>query len=307
MDKILIFGHKSPDTDTITSSLVMEKYLKNKNIDAKAVRLGNINKETKYVLNYLKIEEPELIDTLEDGQNVVLVDHNEFAQSANNIENAKIMQVVDHHRIYGFETSEPVNYRAEAVGCTETILYKMFKEANMDIEKKEAILMLSGIISDSLLFKSPTCTKEDIDVANELAKISDIDVNTYGLEMLKAGTDLSDLSAEELVKLDAKEVMLGNVKAVIDQVNTISIEDMLKRKEELENEIIKTINEKSLDVFVLLITDILNSNSQVITLGKKSDLVEKSYNVELVDNTAFLPGIVSRKKQVIPVMTQNTK
>ena len=307
MDKILVFGHKSPDTDTITSSLVMEKYLKNKNIDLKAVRLGNVNKETKYVLNYLKIEEPELIDTLEDGQKVVLVDHNEFAQSANNIENAKIMQVVDHHRIYGFETSEPVNYRAEAVGCTETILYKMFKEANMEIEKKEAILMLSGIISDSLLFKSPTCTKEDIDVANELAKIADIDVNTYGLEMLKAGTDLSDLSAEELVKLDAKEVMLGNVKAVIDQVNTISIEDMLKRKEELENEMTKTINEKSLDVFVLLITDILNSNSQVITLGKRCDLVEKSYNVELVDNTAFLPGIVSRKKQVIPVMTQNAK
>ena len=237
MSKILVFGHKNPDTDSICSALVKEKFEKNNGLDVEAVRLGNINKETKYVLNYLNIEEPRYIESIDDEQEVILVDHNEFTQSVNNIENAKIKKVVDHHRICEFKTAEPLYYLAEPVGCTSTILYKEFKRNNMQIERKEAILMLSAIISDTLLFKSPTCTEDDKLAAKDLASIANIDVEKYGLEMLKAGTDLSDLTELELINLDAKEVMLKNSKAIIAQVNTASIEDMMKRKDKIEEEI----------------------------------------------------------------------
>lgn len=305
MGKILIFGHKNPDTDSIMSALLMEKFDKNLGFDVEAVRLGSINKETKFVLDYLGIEAPRLIERVENDQEVVLVDHNEFTQSVDNIENAKITCVVDHHRICDFKTAEPLYYRAEPLGCTATIMYKKFIEENMEIGKEEAMLMLSAIISDTLLFKSPTCTKEDKSVAEKLTKIADIDVDKYGLDMLKAGTDLSDLTADELIKLDAKEVMLNDIKAQIAQVNTASIPEMMKRKEELEEAIKNTIAERELDIFVLAITDIIESNSQAIVLGNRADLVEKSYDVKLEDNTAFLPGIVSRKKQIIPVLTKN--
>lgn len=305
MGKVLIFGHKNPDTDSIISALLMEKFDKNLGFDVEAVRLGSINKETKYVLDYLGIKEPRLIEKIEDGAEVCLVDHNEFAQSVENIENAKITAVVDHHRICDFKTDEPLYYRAEPLGCTATIMYKKFVEEEMEIDKTTAIMMLSAIISDTLLFKSPTCTEEDKKIAKKLEEIAGINVEEYGLEMLKAGTDLSDLTAEELIKLDAKEVMLNDVKAQIAQVNTASIPEMMKRKEELENAIKNTIEERELDIFVLAITDIIESNSQAIVLGRRSEIVEKAYNVELEDNTAFLPGVVSRKKQIIPILTQN--
>ncbi len=305
MNKIYIFGHKNPDTDSITSAKVMEIYCKRKGMDVEAFRLGNLNKETKYIFDYLKIEEPTLLEKVEEGQEVILVDHNEFQQSVDGIENSKITMVVDHHRIANFQTAEPLFYRAEPVGCTATILYKLFIEAGFEIEKLEATLMLSAIVSDSLLFKSPTCTELDKEAALKLAKIADIDVEVYGLELLKAGTDLSDLSAEELINVDAKEVMLKDVKAVIAQVNTASIPDMMTRKDEIETAMNKIIEEKGLDIFFLAITDIINSNSQAIVLGNKAKLAEKSYNVNLVENTAFLEGVVSRKKQIIPILTNN--
>lgn len=307
MGKVLVFGHKSPDTDSVTSAIVManlEKKLGNE--DVFACVLGKLNKETRYVFDYLNIEEPELLEKIEDGQEVILVDHNEFKQSVDGIENAKILKVVDHHRICGLNTAEPLYYRAEPVGCTATVLYKMYKEKNVEIDKTIATLMLSAIISDTLLFKSPTCTKEDVEIAEELNKIAGLNIEDYGLAMLKAGTDLSDVSAEGLVALDAKEITIaGNINSVIAQVNTASIPDMLERKEEIENAMKKVIEEKNLDLFFFAITDIINSNSQVIALGKEAGLVEKSYNVILENNTAFLKGVVSRKKQIIPVLTEN--
>ena len=302
MGKTLIFGHKSPDTDTIVSSICMEN-LKNKwGRKIEAVRLGEISKETKYVLNYFGVEAPRKIEEVEDSQDVILVDHNEFAQSVKNIENANIKMVIDHHKISDFQTSEPLYYRAEPVGCTATIIYSLYKENGVELDKKIAGLMLSAIISDTLLFKSPTCTPKDIEVANALAEIAEIDIEKYGLDMLKAGTDLSDLTESELIYLDAKEVSLGNVKAVIAQINSIDLVKMVERKEKLEEQMNMVIEEKGLGIFVLAITDILNSNSKMIVLGKESELFEKAFNVKLEDNMAFLEGVVSRKKQIIPPM-----
>ena len=165
--------------------------------------------------------------------------------------------------------------------------------------------MVSAIISDTLLLKSPTTTAEDIKAVEELAGIAGIDPQSYGLEMLKAGTDLSSFSIEEILSLDAKEIDIKGVKCLINQVNTASIPDVMTKKAELEAGINKVIAEKGLDLFVLLITDIVNSNSQTISIGTRADLVEKSYGVTLVENTALLEGVVSRKKQVIPVLTEN--
>ena len=306
MEKILVFGHKNPDTDTICSSLVksiLEKKKNNKEIIA--ARLGNVNKETQFVLDYLKIDAPVLIEKIEKDQQVILVDHNEFAQSADGIEDAKVIEVIDHHRIYGFQTTEPLYYTAKPYGCTCTILYNMFKEENIEIEKLEATLMASAIISDTLLLKSPTTTKKDVEALEALAKIANIDINTYGLDMLKAGTDLSSFSIDEILNLDAKKVDIKGKNVIVNQVNTASIPDVMEMKEKLEAGMNEIIEKENLDLFLLLITDIVNSNSQAIVLGKEAGLIEKSYGVKLENNTALLNGIVSRKKQVIPVLTEN--
>lgn len=305
-NKILIFGHKNPDTDTICSALVKEILNKKKGCEkSKAVRLGNLNKETQYALKYLGLEEPELIEKVEEGQEVILVDHNEFNQSVEGIEKAKILEVVDHHRISNFETSEPLYYTARPFGCTSTILFEEFKQNNIEIEKIEAVLMASAIISDTVLLKSPTTTEHDRKALEELGKIADINIEEYGLEMLKAGTDLDDFSEEELINLDAKSLDKNGTKFVIAQVNTVSIEDVLKRKEKLEVAMNKEIEEKGLSLFVLAITDILNSNSEIIALGEKADAVEKGFEKKLENNTVFLEGVVSRKKQLLPSIDKN--
>lgn len=190
-------------------------------------------------------------------------------------------------------------------GCTATILYKMYQQNNIEISRDIAILMMSAIISDTLLFKSPTCTAEDKDTVYKLNEIANINIEEYGLAMLKAGTDLSDYSEEELINLDAKEFTIGNLKVIVAQVNTASIEDTMKRKENIEAAMKKTVDSLGLDLFMFVITDIINSNSQAIVLGNNSCLVEKAYNVKLENNTAFLSGVVSRKKQIIPVLTEN--
>ena len=305
INQALIFGHKNPDTDTICSSMVHEILDRKNGYNTKAVRLGKINKETEYVLNYLKIDAPELIEEVEEGQPVILVDHNEFNQSVKGIEKAKILGVTDHHRIANFETAEPLYYNARPYGCTSTILFEDFKKYDQPIEKTEAILMLSAIISDTLLLKSPTTTDYDRKAVEELGKIADIDVQTYGLEMLKAGTALDDFSAEELINLDAKELEKDGTKFVIAQVNTVSIEDALKREEELKQAINKQIEEKGLKLFVLAITDILNSNSEIIALGEKANIIKPSFGKELEQDKAFLEGVVSRKKQLLPNINNN--
>ena len=304
MEELIVFGHKSPDTDTICSSIVMAD-LQTKIRGEKVVpcRLGEINEETKFALKKFNVEEPKLIEKVEEGQRVILVDHNEFSQSVEGIENAKIEAVVDHHRINNFETAEPLFYYAQPVGCTSTILFELYKANTIEIPAQMAGLMLSAIISDTLLLKSPTTTEKDKKALAELAKIADIDVNIYGLEMLKAGTNLDKYTEDELIRLDAKKIEKEDIKYVIAQVNTVSIPDVLKRKAKIEQEINKEILAKGLSLFVFVITDIVNSNSEAIVLGDRVDAISKAYEVN--DNIAVMPGVVSRKKQVLPLVEKN--
>lgn len=305
MGKTYIFGHKNPDTDSIISSIVMADF-ENKmgNSEAVACRLGMVNKETEYVLNYVGVEAPMLIEDLENGAEVIIVDTANPGELIPNLNNVKIKRIVDHHQVL-LSTGYPLFYRAEPVGCTETIMYKLYKENNFEIDKKIATLMMSAIISDTLLLKSPTCTDDDKRIVKELAKIAEVDYEAYGMDMLKAGTDLSSFSIDEILHLDAKAIALKDVKSLIAQVNTASIPEVMEKKADLESRMNEIISEDGLDLFLLLITDIVNSNSQVIALGKSANLVEKAYGVTLQDNTALLKGVVSRKKQVVPIMTEN--
>ena len=304
MEELIVFGHKSPDTDTICSSIVMAD-LQTKIRGEKVVpcRLGEINEETKFALKKFNAEEPKLIEKVEEGQRVILVDHNEFSQSVEGIEKAKIETVVDHHRINNFETAEPLFYYAQPVGCTSTILFELYKSNNIEISAQMAGLMLSAIISDTLLLKSPTTTEKDKKALAELAKIADVDVNIYGLDMLKAGTNLDKYTEDELIRLDAKKIEKEDIKYIIAQVNTVSIPDVLKRKSKIEQEINKEILAKGLSLFVFVITDIVNSNSEAIVLGDRVDAISKTYEVN--DNIAVMPGVVSRKKQVLPLVEKN--
>ncbi|ANC77081.1 manganese-dependent inorganic pyrophosphatase [Fictibacillus phosphorivorans] len=305
MEKVLIFGHKNPDTDTITSALVYADLKSKLGQNVEAIRLGEINGETQYALDYFNAEIPRLVEHVSAETNaVILVDHNERQQSANDIDKVRVLEVIDHHRIANFETSDPLYYRAEPVGCTATILNKMYKEKGVQVEKNIAGLMLSAIISDSLLFKSPTCTEEDVAAARELAEIAGVDAEKYGLEMLKAGADLSDKSVEELISLDAKEFNIGESKIEVAQVNTVDASDVMKHQEDLESAITKVIADKGLDLFMFVVTDILTNDSTALALGKRSQTVEEAYNVKLENNTAVLKGVVSRKKQIVPVLTE---
>ena len=304
MEKILVFGHKSPDTDTICSSIAMAELQKKiRNAEIIPCRLGDINEETKYALEYFKVETPKFIEKIEDGQIVIMVDHNEFTQSVEGIENAKIDAVVDHHRINNFRTAEPLFYYAQPVGCTSTLLYELYTLNNIEIEPKIAGLMLSAIISDTLLLKSPTTTEKDVKAVKELAKIANVDVKEYGLNMLEAGTNLDKYTEKELIELDAKSADKNGMKYIIAQVNTVNIPDVLKRKEKIEEEMKKTISEKGLQLFVFVITDIVNSNSEAIVLGDRTDIISKTY--EIKDDIAVMPGVVSRKKQVLPLIEKN--
>lgn len=207
MGSIKIFGHKNPDLDSVAATVGLAHLLKIRDgIDAEMALLGEMNKEAKFVFNRfnLNINLP-IITRVEDGEAVALVDHNEFSQSVGNIENAKVKMVVDHHKIDNFKTAEPLEYIAKPLGSASTILYGLLKEVNGLDNMEVNTLLLSAIISDTLLFKSPTTTEVDIAVAKELASILNIDVETYGLDLLKAGADLSDLSADELIQIDSKE------------------------------------------------------------------------------------------------------
>ena len=304
MTNILIFGHKNPDTDTICSSIVYNNLKRLQGMDTEAVRLGEINDETKYALEYFNVRLPRLVEEVEEGQHVILVDHNEFQQSASGIEKAVIREVIDHHRIANFETAAPLYYRAEPLGCTATILKKIYEEQSVHIDKQMAGLMLSAIISDSLLFKSPTCTLQDKVAAEELAKIAEVNAEEYGLAMLKAGASTTDKTAETLISLDAKEFVLGADKLVVAQINTVDANEVADRKEELEAAINAELSSKGLSAYVFVITNILTSDSEVLVLGEKQDKVAQAFGKTLENDFMTLEGVVSRKKQVVPQITE---
>ncbi|MGX7172855.1 manganese-dependent inorganic pyrophosphatase [Enterococcus ratti] len=304
MSKILVFGHQNPDTDAIGAAIAFS-YLQNQlGKETEAVALGTPNEETQYALNFFKLATPRVVRSIkEEGAQVMLVDHNEFQQSISDIAEAEILAVVDHHRIANFETANPLYYRAEPVGCTSTIILKLYKEKQIEIPKEIAGIMLSAILSDTLLLKSPTCTSEDEAAAKELAAIACVDLTSYGLEMLKAGTNLSDKTAAVLLDLDAKSFPMGSSNVRIAQVNTVDLNEVMMRQKELEEAMTNEMSKNGYDLFILIVTNILDSDSELLVAGRELEKVEEAFKVQLMNNRALLKGVVSRKKQVVPQLT----
>ncbi|MCR6105239.1 manganese-dependent inorganic pyrophosphatase [Salipaludibacillus agaradhaerens] len=303
-DKVLVFGHQNPDTDTICSALVYADLKQQLGMNVEAVRLGEVGAETQYALNEFGVEAPRYVNEVaNEVDKVILVDHNERQQSVQDLDKVQVMEVIDHHRIANFETESPLYYRAEPVGCTATILNKLYKEHDVSVKKEMAGLMVSAIISDSLLFKSPTCTKEDIEAANELAKIAEVDLEAYGLEMLKAGADMSDKTVDQLLNMDAKEFTMGSHNVQIAQVNVVDTNDVLDRINEVKAEMEAVLAKKGLSLFLLAVTDILTNDSVAVVVGEQTKAVESAFDVSLNEGQATLKGVVSRKKQIVPPLT----
>lgn len=234
---------------------------------------------------------------------VIMVDHNEFSQSVEGIQDAHILEVVDHHKFANFQTNEATKIRTEPVGCTSTIVYGLYKEAKIEPDEKTALLMLSAILSDTLLFKSPTCTSRDVEVAKEVAKLAKVDnIQEYGMEMLVAGTSMAKSSMKEIINQDKKVFPIGDMEIAVAQINTVQIEELSVRKEEIAKEIKHEIGKYGYSLFLFVVTDIINSNSLVFTYGKEIEIVENAFKKEVVNNEILLENVVSRKKQIIPFL-----
>lgn len=234
-------------------------------------------------------------------KNVILVDHNEYAQSADGIEQANIVEIVDHHKIGGIATDLPISFRVMPVGCSCTVIYQMYKENNVEVPYHIAGLLLSAILSDTLLFKSPTTTNMDKIACEELSKIAKVDMESYAMEMFKTGTSLDEYSIEEIVNMDFKEFNMSTKRVGIGQVFTLDIDSIFAKKDEF----LAYINSTDYDMLILAITDIIKEGSYLIYKADDK-LVADAFNVD-ASQGVFAEGVVSRKKQLVPNLTTAIK
>lgn len=231
---------------------------------------------------------------------VILVDHNEKDQTVEGIDDAEIVGIVDHHKFGTIGTTQPINIRNMPVGCTATIVFKLYKENNILIPRNIAGLMLSAIISDTLLFRSPTTTQLDIDTAKKLAKICNVDIDKYAIEMFKAGSSIKGKTMEELLFADFKNFNEDDYKIGIGQINTLNIDDIKEKEKELIDTIEKEGTNNAYSIIALFVTDIINEGSYIYYSEKSKEILSNAFNVEELTQGYYLPGIISRKKQIIP-------
>ncbi|BCL58799.1 manganese-dependent inorganic pyrophosphatase [Faecalibacillus intestinalis] len=234
---------------------------------------------------------------------VVLVDHNERGQSIPGIEEADILEIVDHHRVADIQTVGPLMFRGEPLGSTATIVTKMFDELDVEMPSHIAGLLLGAVVSDTLLFKSPTCTPVDTKIAKKLAKIAGVDIQEFAMEMFKAGTSLVGKTVDEIFNQDFKKFSFDNLQVGVAQVNSMDIEGFLPYKKDMLDYMNKFAEDNNLEFTLLLLTDIINANSEIFVGGPRPELVEKAFNVQLTECQGTLVGVISRKKQVVPAIT----
>lgn len=234
---------------------------------------------------------------------VILVDHNERGQSIPGVEEADILEIVDHHRVADIQTVGPLMFRGEPLGSTATIVTKMFDELDVEMPSHIAGLLLGAVVSDTLLFKSPTCTPVDTKIAKKLAKIAGVDIQEFAMEMFKAGTSLVGKTVDEIFNQDFKKFSFDNLQVGVAQVNSMDIEGFLPYKKDMLDYMNKFAEDNNLEFTLLLLTDIINANSEIFVGGPRPELVEKAFNVQLTECQGTLAGVISRKKQVVPAIT----
>ncbi len=237
----------------------------------------------------------------------ILIDHNERKQSVDGIGHAEILEIIDHHRVADVQTDAPLLVRSEPLGCTATIIYKMYKENNIEITGKMAGIMLGAILSDTLKFNSPTCTDFDREVAYRLASICDVNVDEFALTMFKEGTSIKDVSFDELLIQDTKIFEIGGYDIYISQINTLDLEEIDDRQEEYIEAMEEFCHRTRCSLLVLMVTDIINAGSKIIVHGRQSGMAEKAFGIEKEARSTYLEGVVSRKKQVVPRLIQASR
>ena len=304
MSKVFVTGHKNPDTDSICSALSYAALKQAQGVEAVAVCLGEVNKETQYALDYFQVEAPELIASVEEKQAVMLVDHNEPAQSVDGLDKAELLEIVDHHRLGGLNTANPIFVHIEPVGCTATIITKMFDCQKVELPKKIAGLLLSAIVSDTVLFKSPTCTEQDKAAAEKLAVIAGVNLKEYGMAMLKAGADLGDLTPAQIAKTDSKPFSFGNYKAIVAQISVMDTADILAKKAELVAAMQELCQNEGYDMSLLMVTDIMEESTELVFVGEPKQLIADAFGKDASGDSIYLPGVMSRKKQIVPQLTE---
>jgi len=303
---IKVFGHKSPDTDTTGSAILWSWYLNTHTSHSSTPYvLGALNKETVFVLDRWKVPEPELLEAVEEKDEVVIVDTNNPQELFNNISDTQIIKIIDHHRLAGgLSTKGPVDITLKPLASTATVIHDLIEEYIDTMPENMLGLMFSCILSDTLAFRSPTTTPHDKDVVEKLGKKLSLDVQKYADEMFAAKSDLSDFSDSHIVLLDSKQVDLGDKSIRVSVVETTTPEAILARKEgivEAIGEILK--EEKEINDILFFVIDIFKEEATVFTYNQfTKDIVASSFNVSVDTDTEVLPGILSRKKQIIPAL-----
>ena len=294
---ILVFGHKNPDNDAI-SAAVGYAYLKNElakraGSDAvyEACRLGGLPPETEWILGENGIEAPRLIESLSEGQQVILVDHNEALQSADGLDAAEIVEIVDHHRLGGLVTAQPLRFNAKPVGSTAAIVAREFEIEGVELPRGIAALLLGAMLTDTVIMKSPTTTDFDRDIIARTAAAVGVDPVEYGMSIFKCRSNPAELPVDKLVNADAKEFELSN------QYETVDLQAVLGREVEIREAIKGLVADKGYQFVLFFATDILAEGSQFICEGD-TDFVNRAFDIDCTGKSVWMPGVLSRKKQV---------
>lgn len=300
-EDIYVIGHKSPDTDTVCSAIAYAEFLKKRKINAIPAIPEDLNPETEYVLNYFKAKTPIKLKSIK-GKKVILVDHNEATQSPEGIEEAEVVEIIDHHKI-GRAFSSPISFQTKPLGSTATLIaQKMLSDGKFKVTKQLAGLLVSAILSDTVIFKSSTTTKEDVDIAKKLSKIAEIkNLKKFGIEIKKQKSSLKGLTAEKIIYSDFKIFEEGSKKFGIGQIETVDLSEATEREKEILMEIDSIAKRDGLSFLILMVTDIINDGSRLLVAGESFHL-EKAFKVEVKDGVVYLEKIMSRKKDLLPLL-----
>ena len=308
MSKVFVTGHKSPDTDSIAAAISYSYLKRQLGMDAVAARAGEPNKETKFALDYFKVEAPVLLTNVarksdeDEKTKLILVDHNESKQCVDGIKDAEVLELIDHHRLGDFETESPIFILIRPVGCVNTVIYGLYKQNGVKPSKEVAGMMLSAIISDTVLFRSPTCTEEDKKAVKELAEIAGVDYEKYGMDMLKAGADISDYPAEKLAHNDTKEFEAGGKTFSCGQISVMDVEPINAKKADIMKALEATKAEKNYEASYLMVTNILTEDTYLWFTEGAEAAAEKAFGKKAENGMVYLPKVMSRKKQVAPFL-----